>query len=484
MLVIIVAVFLAYNANNGLPFVSTYDLKARVPNADALVKGNEVRIGGARVGVVKSVVAGPAEERQGRGRTHASASTRAPNRSRTTRPSVIRPKSPLGLKYLQIIPGQLDERLQGRRNDPGQRCATPEPVDIDQFFDMFDEPTRLRDPRTWRASATRFAGRGPQLNEALGALRETGRIRPSRPLRNLVAPCDRLRRLLAGARGAHGDGRPGRADNRRAVRRPRPDLRRLRPRLPPLHPGNDRQRPADARHGERRPAGDQPLPARHRALLRRLAAGGESARRNLAVSLESLHAGDPGAERDRRSSTPSCCRPPKRCSPSRKPQGVFNGLDLLTDTNEEPRTRRSGSSPRRRPTCNYLTLTFRKPRQRLQRGQRATAIWLGRHLLRSRRKGRTARPARPRRRQRRRRRVQANHLHYNPLPEHRRARASRADAKPATRSTHAGKTVIGNAPGDQGTDHRRPAEPGQVMARSEEKKANSRRSSVASRQRG
>ncbi|HET7507560.1 MAG TPA: MlaD family protein, partial [Solirubrobacterales bacterium] len=56
VLVIIVAVFLAYNANNGLPFVSTYNLKARVPNADALVKGNEVRIGGVRVGVVKKVV--------------------------------------------------------------------------------------------------------------------------------------------------------------------------------------------------------------------------------------------------------------------------------------------------------------------------------------------------------------------------------------------------------------------------------------------
>ena len=52
----IVAVFLAYNANNGLPFVSTYDLKARVPNADALVKGNDIRIGGVLVGTVKSVV--------------------------------------------------------------------------------------------------------------------------------------------------------------------------------------------------------------------------------------------------------------------------------------------------------------------------------------------------------------------------------------------------------------------------------------------
>ena len=46
VLIVIVAVFLAYNANNGLPFVSTYNLKARVPNANALVKGNEVKLSG------------------------------------------------------------------------------------------------------------------------------------------------------------------------------------------------------------------------------------------------------------------------------------------------------------------------------------------------------------------------------------------------------------------------------------------------------
>ena len=39
VLVVIVAVFFAYNANNGLPFVSTYNLKALVPDGDALVKG-------------------------------------------------------------------------------------------------------------------------------------------------------------------------------------------------------------------------------------------------------------------------------------------------------------------------------------------------------------------------------------------------------------------------------------------------------------
>jgi ABC-type transporter Mla subunit MlaD len=52
VLVVIVAVFLSYNANQGLPFVPTYTIKARVPNAANLVVGNEVRIGGARVGAV------------------------------------------------------------------------------------------------------------------------------------------------------------------------------------------------------------------------------------------------------------------------------------------------------------------------------------------------------------------------------------------------------------------------------------------------
>ena len=86
VLVVIVAVFLAYNANNGLPFVSTYNLKAQVPNANALVKGNEVRIGGVRVGIVKSVV--PVQEATARSPPNSrSASTRAPNRCRSTRRS-------------------------------------------------------------------------------------------------------------------------------------------------------------------------------------------------------------------------------------------------------------------------------------------------------------------------------------------------------------------------------------------------------------
>ena len=49
ILVVLVAVFLAYNANQGLPFVPAYELKAQVPSAANLVVGNDVRIGGSSV---------------------------------------------------------------------------------------------------------------------------------------------------------------------------------------------------------------------------------------------------------------------------------------------------------------------------------------------------------------------------------------------------------------------------------------------------
>src|SRR5204863_3062022 len=55
VLIVIVGVFLAYNANNGLPFVPTYELKAQLPNGQKLVAGNEIRLGGFLVGSIKEI---------------------------------------------------------------------------------------------------------------------------------------------------------------------------------------------------------------------------------------------------------------------------------------------------------------------------------------------------------------------------------------------------------------------------------------------
>ena len=169
VLVVIVAVFLAYNANNGLPFVSTYDLKARVPNADALVKGNEVRIGGVRVGIVRSVK--PVQTENGE-----VAAELELKLDQTAEPLpidstiAVRPKSPLGLKFLQVTPGDSPEGFE-----PGDLIpvsdSVAEPVDIDEFFNMFDEPTRDAIRENQAGFGNALAGRGPQLNEAFGALR-------------------------------------------------------------------------------------------------------------------------------------------------------------------------------------------------------------------------------------------------------------------------------------------------------------------------
>jgi len=185
VLVVIVAVFLAYNANNGLPFVSTYDLKARVPNADALVKGNEVRIGGVRVGIVESVVPVQLEN----GEVAAELSLRLdqnvdplPVDSTIT----IRPKSALGLKFLQVTPGDSSQGFEAGDTIPVS-AATPEPVDIDEFFSMFDKKTRDAIRQNLAGFGNAFAGRGPQLNEAFGALRRLV-VNGQPVLRTLVAP--------------------------------------------------------------------------------------------------------------------------------------------------------------------------------------------------------------------------------------------------------------------------------------------------------
>ena len=199
VLVVIVAVFLAYNANNGLPFVSTYKLQAQVPNADALVKGNEIRIGGARVGVVREVkpIELPAEEcgvdtpsqAPGSG-CFAAELTLSLEKNAEPLPVdstlMIRPKSPLGLKYVQLVPGDSSQGYEAGATIP-LSAARPEPIDIDEFFSMFDEKTRTAIQRSQAGFGNALAGRGPQINNAFAALRRV--VEKAQPaLRTIVAP--------------------------------------------------------------------------------------------------------------------------------------------------------------------------------------------------------------------------------------------------------------------------------------------------------
>ena len=55
---------------------------------------------------------------------------------------IVRSRSALGLKYLEVQRGDVRGGLRGRRHDPAVSAATPEPVEIDEVFNTFDDPTR------------------------------------------------------------------------------------------------------------------------------------------------------------------------------------------------------------------------------------------------------------------------------------------------------------------------------------------------------
>src|SRR5579863_22716 len=64
VLVMVVGVVLAFQANNGLPFVPRYTLYVDVRNAEELTHGAEVHMGGALIGSISSVRAARAKNGQ------------------------------------------------------------------------------------------------------------------------------------------------------------------------------------------------------------------------------------------------------------------------------------------------------------------------------------------------------------------------------------------------------------------------------------
>jgi virulence factor Mce-like protein len=170
VLVAIVAVFLAYNANQGLPFVPTYDVKAELPSGSNLVKGNEVRIGGFRVGVVDEIETATVDTEERRNDAIAVISMKLdkvvdPLPEDTT--VFIRQRSALGLKYVELTPGQSEQGLSAGDTLPMEQAR--EPVEFDDVFSTFDAPTREGSRIALEGFGDALAGRGSSLNRAIEA---------------------------------------------------------------------------------------------------------------------------------------------------------------------------------------------------------------------------------------------------------------------------------------------------------------------------
>src|SRR4051794_1346134 len=215
-LIVIVAVFLAYNANNGLPFVPTYRVSVVVPNAARLIQNNEVRIGGSRVGVVESVDITHVDRKELTNGTAGSLTPTSTNTSTNNTCCVaaelnlkldksaspipedsvfrVRYKSSFGLKYLEITRGTGKAAPEGYvfdGLDDGFKCQLPsnpatfassippsarngcfqKQTEFDAINDTFNTRTRSNARKNLVGYGDALAGRGASLNEAISKLR-------------------------------------------------------------------------------------------------------------------------------------------------------------------------------------------------------------------------------------------------------------------------------------------------------------------------
>lgn len=211
VLIVIVAVYISYNANSGLPFTPTYDIKVELPGASNLVPGNQVRVGGTRVGIVERLV--PHQDPK-TGKLTAIAMIKLEKSAEPlpvdTR-AVVQSVSSIGLKYLRLEEGRSKRMIPNGGTIP--LSQTRRPVNIGEFFDMFNKETRRANEKNLRNFGDGLAGRGMGLNETLAELKPL--VTQTTPLmRALASPrtglggffraLDRAAREVAPVAGAQG----------------------------------------------------------------------------------------------------------------------------------------------------------------------------------------------------------------------------------------------------------------------------------------
>ena len=208
-LIVIVAVFLAYNANNGLPFVPTYRVSAEMCNAARLAPNNEVRIGGNRVGVVESIETADLSDNSGSeqntcvsedGSTASTAAVLNLKLDEAAKPLPedstirVRYRSSFGLKYLEITRGDPDN---GTLPEGGTLpiAQAEQQTEFDDISNTFDTATRENSRRNLEGFGNAFAGRGASLNQAIESLNPLfSNLKPV--AKALTAPTTRFERFF------------------------------------------------------------------------------------------------------------------------------------------------------------------------------------------------------------------------------------------------------------------------------------------------
>jgi virulence factor Mce-like protein len=439
-------VFLSYNANSGLPFVPTYDLKANLPNAANLVRGNEVRIGGARVGTISTIDA----KEKSDGTAYAQVNLKLdkdlePLPANST--LIVRPRSALGLKYIELTPGK--ETGKGGGLSAGStvplRQAQPHPVELDEVLNMFNAATRKGSQGALNGFGNGLAGRGNDINSAIVALRPL--LDDLKPVAaNLADPRTQLGRLFRELGDAAGEVAPV-AEEQAALfgnldvtftalaSVARPFLQETISQSPPTEDVASTNFPLQ-----------RPFLRNSTAFFRELRPGVRTLPHAASILADALGFG-------------------RRTLPKLPPfnRRLANVFDALAEFAEEPLVARGISQLTRlssslRPTvafltpvqttCNYLTLWFRNISGLLSEGDR-NGTWqrfiiIATPLGPNNEGGPSSQPANgggptP----------NDNHLHSNPYPNVA-APGQTRECEAGNEPYFVGKTTIGNIPGNQG----------------------------------
>jgi virulence factor Mce-like protein len=204
ILVVVLAVYLSYIAENGLPFLPTYSVNVQVANADELDKNADVRVGGARVGQILAITPEPPSRSwphpYAKLRLALDTSLRPLPRDTRYR---IRLASVLGAKYLELLPGHPSS---GGVPDGGTLTLNARPslshelpfVDLDNALRTFGPSTRAPLRALIQNFGDVLAGRGGELNDLtyqfsrlLGPLQGV--------LQTFASPSDRFGDFISGA---------------------------------------------------------------------------------------------------------------------------------------------------------------------------------------------------------------------------------------------------------------------------------------------
>ena len=190
---LIIFVYVSYTANNGLPFAPAYTIRADVGNADLLIKTDEVRIAGIRVGQVSGVTA-----RVRRGVPYAqltlALSPSAGPLPVDTRVQILS-ASILGATYVDLAPGTSRRRVPNGGTLPLHDATST--VQLTDLLDIFNHATAQNIQDGLSHLGDSVAGQGDALNTTFGSL--AALLPPvSRVSQTLAAPATGLAQFLRG----------------------------------------------------------------------------------------------------------------------------------------------------------------------------------------------------------------------------------------------------------------------------------------------